>query len=109
DAADGLDDGFAMDAASGLYVPAARPLITGPAALAVARRLNPFVLESMDADEADAFFRRIRRAMSRVGRGVLRTAGGLARRAVRVAGRVARAAAPILSRALPIVQRVAGM
>jgi hypothetical protein len=104
---DDLDsvDGFTRSPGSGLYLPAQQPLISGTPAVAMARRLNPFVLESMDADEADAFFRRIGRSLRRVGaaaaRGV-RTVG-------RVAGRAARVAAPLLRRALPMIQRVAGM
>lgn len=98
---------FALDEATGLYVPArGGGLITGPAAVAIAQRLmNPAVLQSMDADDAEAFFRRIGRGLRRLGRGVRRVAG----RVGRVVGRVARAAAPVLRRVLPIVQRVAGM
>jgi hypothetical protein len=100
DAGDGLDEfgDFALDSASGLYVPSAPRLISGPAAVAIAQRLNPFVVESMDADDADAFFRRIGRGLRRIGRGV-----------GRVVGRVARVAAPVLRRVLPMVQRVAGL
>ncbi|MFN8640233.1 MAG: hypothetical protein U0802_00685 [Candidatus Binatia bacterium] len=107
---------FAADAATGLYLPRpAGPLITGPAAVALARTLNGFVADSLDADDADAFFRRIGRAMRRVGRGIargVRTVGrGIARGArgaVQVARRVGRIAVPLLRRALPILQRVAG-
>jgi hypothetical protein len=103
DSADAFGD-YAVDDATGLYLPR-RQLITGPAAVAIARRLNPFVLEAMSADDADAFFRRIGRGLRRIGRGVGRVAG----RVGRVVGRVARAAAPLLQRALPIIQRVAGI
>ena len=100
DSADELDEfgEFAVDEASGLYLPSAPRLISGPAAVALAQRLNPFVVESMDADDADAFFRRIGRGLRRIGRGI-----------GRVAGRVARVAAPLLRRALPMIQRVAGL
>jgi hypothetical protein len=96
DSGDGLDEfgDFALDSASGLYMPTAPRLISGPAAVAIAQRLNSFVVESMDADDADAFFRRIGRGLRRIGR---------------VAGRVARVAAPVLRRVLPMVQRVAGL
>lgn len=107
DAGDELDEfgDFAVDSASGLYVPAAPRLISGPAAVAIAQRLNPFVIESMDADDADAFFRRIGRGLRRIGRGIGRVARGVGR----VVGRVARVAAPVLRRVLPMVQRVAGL
>jgi hypothetical protein len=107
DEVDGLDEfgDFAVDSASGLYVPAAPRLISGPAAVAIANRLNPFVIESMDADDADAFFRRIGRGLRRIGRGIGRAARGIGR----VVGRVARVAAPVLRRVLPMVQRVAGL
>ncbi len=104
---DGLDEfgDFAYDEATGLHLPARRALISGPAAVALASRLNPFVLDALDADDADAFFRRIRRGLSRVGRGLGRAGRGLARGA-RAVGRVA---GPLLQRALPMIQRVAGM
>jgi hypothetical protein len=89
---------FALDESSGLFVPARPALITGPAATAVASRLNPFVLESMNADDADAFFRRIGRAV----RGAVRRVGGVVSRVGRIAG-------PLLRRALPMIQRVAGL
>ncbi|MFP2901824.1 hypothetical protein ACLEQD_36735, partial [Corallococcus sp. 4LFB] len=55
-------DAFEQDAASGLYLPAPAPrLVSGPAAVTLARALNPFVLESMDADDAEAFLGRIAR------------------------------------------------
>lgn len=98
---DEFADGFEMDEASGLYLPQAPQLVSGPAAMAIANRLNPFVLDAMDADEADAFLRRVRRAMRRV--------GSVAGRVGRIAGRAARVAAPLLRRALPMVQRVAGL
>ncbi|XXF77668.1 hypothetical protein P2318_32140 [Myxococcaceae bacterium GXIMD 01537] len=92
-------EGFELDEASRIYVPSAAPrLVSGPAAVVLARNLNPFVLESMDADDAEAFFRRVARGI----RGAVRTVG----RGVRTVGRVA---APVLRRALPIVQRVAGL
>jgi len=104
---DGLDEfgDFALDSASGLYMPSAPRLISGPAAVAIAQRLNPFVVEAMDADDADAFFRRIGRGLRRIGRGLGRAARGVGR----VVGRVARVAAPVLRRVLPMVQRVAGL
>jgi hypothetical protein len=107
DEGDALDDfgDFALDSATGLYTPAPPRLISGPAAVAIAQRLNPVVLQSMDADDADAFFRRIGRGLRRIGRGIGRAARGVGR----VVGRVARVAAPILRRVLPIVQRVAGL
>ena len=107
DEGDGLDEfgDFAVDPRSGLYVPATPRLISGPAAVAIAQRLNPFVIESMDADDAEAFFRRIGRGLRRLGRGIRRVAG----RVGRVVGRVARVAAPLLRRVLPVVQRVAGL
>ncbi|WP_223638441.1 hypothetical protein [Corallococcus sp. EGB] len=59
------DNGFEAyeaDPASGLYLPAsAQRLVSGPAAVTLARTLNPFVLESMDADDAEAFLRNITR------------------------------------------------
>ena len=36
-----------------------------PAAVAIAQRLNPSVLQAMDADDAEAFFRRIGRGLRR--------------------------------------------
>ncbi len=107
DSADELDEfgEFAIDEASGLYLPSRPRLISGPAAIALAQRLNPFVVEAMDADDADAFFRRIRRGLRRIGRGI----GSVAGRVGRVAGRLARVAGPLLSRALPMIQRVAGL
>ncbi|PTL81225.1 hypothetical protein [Vitiosangium sp. GDMCC 1.1324] len=115
---EGLDDldgfeGFEQDEASGLYLPGQAPrLVSGPAAVVLARGLNPFVLESMDADDAEAFFRRIARgvrgAVRTVGR-VARTAGRVARTVGRVAAPLLRRAAPLLRRALPIIQRVAGV
>ena len=107
DSADELDEfgDFAVDEASGLYLPSAPRLISGPAAVALAQRLNPFVVDAMDADDADAFFRRIGRGLRRIGRGIGRVAG----RVGRVVGRVARVAAPLLRRALPMIQRVAGL
>lgn len=99
-------DGFEVDEASGLYVPSAGPrLISGPAAVALARNLNPFVLESMNADDAEAFFRRIARGVRGAVRGVARGV----RQVGRVAGPLLRRVAPLLSRALPIIQRVAGV
>lgn len=107
---------FAFDAASGLYQPARAPLITGSAAMRAAAQLNHLVLDSMDADDADAFFRRIRRAIGgvarRVGgavRSVARRAGGIARTVGRGLRTVGRLAGPLLQRALPMIQRVAGL
>jgi hypothetical protein len=99
-------DGFEMDEASGLILPPTGPrLISGPAAVALARGLNPFVLESMDADDAEAFFRRIARGIRGAVRGVARGV----RQVGRVAAPILRRAAPLLRRALPIIQRVAGV
>jgi hypothetical protein len=110
--ADALEDvdelgDFALDGRTGLYVPGAAPstLIHGAPAMAIARRLNPRVLEAMDADDVDAFFGRIRRAVGSVARRAGRMAGGLARNV----GRLAQAASPLLRRALPMIQRVAGL
>jgi hypothetical protein len=88
DALDDLDyaGDFAFDEASDLFVPGAPTLISGPAASSLMNMLNPAVMDSMDADEVDAFFGRI---------------GGFLKRA-------ARSAAPFLRRALPMVQKVAG-
>jgi hypothetical protein len=118
DAANALDDfqedmadefgDFALDGASGLFVPQAPRLISGQAALAIARQLNPAVLQSMDADDAEAFLRRVggfvRRAARTVGRGVSR----VARVAAPALRGIARVAGPVLRRALPMIQRVAG-
>ncbi|MDY7231328.1 hypothetical protein [Hyalangium rubrum] len=99
-------DGFEQDLATGLYVPSARPrLVTGPAAMVLARSLNPFVLDSMDSDDAEAFFRRIARGVRGAVRGVARGV----RRVGRVAMPILRRAAPLLRRALPIIQRVASV
>ncbi|MFL5343852.1 MAG: hypothetical protein ACJ8AT_03625 [Hyalangium sp.] len=99
-------EGFEMDLASGLYMPNASPrLISGPAAVVLARSLNPFILESMDADDAEAFFRRIARRVRGAVRGVARGVQQVGR----VAGPLLRRAAPLLRRALPIIQRVAGV
>jgi hypothetical protein len=87
-------------------VPSAGPrLISGPAAVVLARSLNPFILESMDADDAEAFFRRIARRVRGAVRGVARGV----RQVGRVAGPLLRRAAPLLRRALPVIQRVAGL
>lgn len=99
-------DGFEMDEASGLLLPSQEPrLISGPAAVALARNLNPFVLESMDADDAEAFFRRIARGIRGAVRGVARGV----QRVGSVAAPILRRAAPLLRRALPLIQRVAGV
>ncbi|QSQ12813.1 hypothetical protein [Myxococcus landrumensis] len=99
-------EGFEQSPTSGLFLPTAAPrLVSGPAAVALARGLNPFVLESMNADDAEAFFRRIARGI----RGAVRTAGRVARTAGRVARTVGRVAAPLVRRALPIIQRVASV
>ncbi len=98
DGLDGLDDmadeldeldyagDFAFDEASDLFLPGLSGLISGPAATSIMRLLNPAVMDSLDADEVDAFFGRI---------------GGFLKRA-------AKSAAPMLRRALPMVQNVAG-
>ena len=92
--ADGLDDDeldefgdFALDEASGLFMPGASSLVSGPAALSMMRLLNPAVMDSLDADEADSFFGRI---------------GGFL-------GKLAKRAAPFVRRALPMVQKIAGV
>jgi len=104
---------YALDSATGLYLPnRERTIVTGPAAVALAQTLNAFAVDSLDADDADAFFRRIRRIASRVGRvagGAVRGIGRIARSVGRVAGPLLRRAAPLLRRALPIIQRVAGL
>ena len=98
-------DGFAFDEATGLYAPSAS-LVSGPAALAMMRSLNPFVLSSMDSDDADAFFgnlfRGIRNVVSRVGRGI----GGVVRKVGGGLARFGRMAAPFLKKALPFVQNI---
>ncbi|MBZ4335710.1 hypothetical protein [Corallococcus sp. AS-1-12] len=99
-------EGFEASPTSGLYMPAtAQRLVSGPAAVMLARTLNPFVLDSMDADDAEAFLggitRRIRSAARGIARGV--------RRAGRLGAVALRRAAPLLARALPVVQRVAGL
>jgi hypothetical protein len=113
---DALGDEFgdyALDTATGLYLPDRSPtLVTGPAAVALARTLNAFAVDALDADDADAFFRRIRRIARRVGRvagGAVRGIGRVARTVGRVAGPLLRRAMPLLQRALPIIQRVAGL
>lgn len=105
---DALSD-YAMHPSSGLYLPRQPTLVTGPAAIAAARRLNPVVIESLRADDADAFFRRIRRLARRVG-GLVRRVGSipLVRRIGRVAGGLLRRAAPLLLRAMPAIQRIVG-
>src|SRR5262249_19775455 len=107
---------YALDAVSGLYLPQREPLITGSAAVALPRWRNPFVVESLDADDADAFFRRIGRVVrsvgqriGRVARGAIGGIGRVARGPGQVAQRVGRAALSLLRRALPIIQRVAGL
>jgi hypothetical protein len=120
DGIDALADEFgdyALDAATGLYLPDRNPtLVTGPAAVALARTLNAFAVDALDADDADAFFRRIGRLARRVGsgigrvaRGAVRNIGRVARSVGRVAGPLLRRAMPLLRRALPIIQRVAGL
>ncbi len=122
---DGLDewddaDDYDYDAASRLYLPSAPRIVSGPTAAALASMLNPAVMDSLDADEADAFFRRIggflKRAARGVTRGVRRVGRGIARGVKRVAKtvgpalkRFGRMAAPLLKRALPMIQKVAGM
>ncbi|MBN8233020.1 hypothetical protein JYK02_36455 [Corallococcus macrosporus] len=99
-------DAFEQDLASGLYVPTtAQRLVSGPAAVALARTLNPFVLESMDADDAEAFLRRIGQRVRRAARGVARGV----RRVGQLGAAALRRAGPLLARALPVVQRVAGL
>ncbi|RKH06035.1 hypothetical protein D7X32_05975, partial [Corallococcus carmarthensis] len=99
-------DAFEQDLASGLYMPTtAQRLVSGPAAVTLARTLNPFVLESMDADDAEAFLRRVARRVRSAARGV---AQGV-RRAGRLGAAALRRAGPLLARALPVVQRVAGL
>lgn len=98
---------FALDGATGLYLPQTPTLITGPAAIAAARRINPVVLASLSADDSDAFFRRALRRARRIARGVGRIASRVgAGRIARIAGGVLRRAAPLLRRAAPFLQRV---
>jgi hypothetical protein len=99
---DGFDE-FSFDAGSGLYMPhqADELLLSGSPALAFAQALNPFVLESLEADDVDEFFKRIARGIKRGIRAVGRVAG----KGLRLAGRFA---GPLLNRALPILQKVAG-
>lgn len=101
DLLDGADDAFELDAASGLYLPGTPRIISGPAAVTLARGLQPLVMDSLDADDSDAFFRRLRNVARRVASGVARVG--------RAAAPLLRRAAPLLRRALPMVQRVAGM
>lgn len=99
-------EGFEQDLASGLYLPSPGPrLMSGPAAVALARTLNPMVLESMDADDAEAFLRRVARRARAAARGIARGA----RQVGRVGGAVLRRAGPLLNRALPVLQRVASV
>ncbi|RKH31499.1 hypothetical protein D7Y13_15095 [Corallococcus praedator] len=99
-------EGFEQDPATGLFTPStAQRLVSGPAAVVLARTLNPFVLESMDADDSEAFLRRIARRARAAARGVARGV----RQVGRIGGAALRRAAPLLSRALPLIQRVAGV
>ncbi|RKG67748.1 hypothetical protein D7W79_34995, partial [Corallococcus exercitus] len=92
-------DAFEQDPASGLYMPTtAQRLVSGPAAVALARTLNPFVLESMDADDAEAFLGRIARRVRSAARGVARGV----RRVGQLGGAALRRAGPLLARALPV-------
>jgi len=72
-------------------------LVSGSTALALAGALNPLVADSLDGEDVDEFFGRIRRAVRRV--------GGAIGRGLRTVGRFA---GPLLSRTLPIIQKVAG-
>jgi hypothetical protein len=99
-------DAFEQSPTTGLFTPAtAQRLVSGPAAVMLARGLNPLVMDALSADDAEAFLssvaRRMRNAARTVARGVRRV-GQLGVAAVR-------RAAPLLSRALPLVQRVAGL
>ncbi|MBN9682411.1 MULTISPECIES: hypothetical protein [unclassified Corallococcus] len=99
-------DGFEPSPTSGLFVPAtSNRLVSGPAAVTLARALNPFVLESMDADDAEAFFRGITRRIRGAARGIARGV----RRAGQLGAAALRRAGPLIARALPVVQRVAGL
>ncbi|NPC52061.1 hypothetical protein HPC50_33925, partial [Corallococcus exiguus] len=99
-------DGFEASPASGLFMPAtSNRLVSGPAAVTLARTLNPFVLESMDADDAEAFLGRITRRIRSAARGIARGV----RRAGQLGAAALRRAGPLLARALPVVQRVAGL
>lgn len=102
--ADDLDD-FAQRPGSALYLPRAPSLVTGPAALAAARQLNPLVLASLRGDDADALVRRLRNVARRAARrfGVGRILG----RVRRVAGGLARRVGRVALRALPAIQRIA--
>ncbi|RKH67787.1 hypothetical protein [Corallococcus aberystwythensis] len=99
-------EGFEANPVSGLFMPAtSNRLVSGPAAVTLARTLNPFVLESMDADDAEAFLRRVARRVRSAARGVARGV----RRAGQLGAAALRRAGPLLARALPVVQRVAGL
>ncbi|WP_434299031.1 hypothetical protein [Corallococcus exiguus] len=99
-------DGFEASPASGLFMPAtSNRLVSGAAAVTLARTLNPFVLESMDADDAEAFLGRITRRIRSAARGIARGV----RRAGQLGAAALRRAGPLLARALPVVQRVAGL
>lgn len=102
---DSWDDLTEGDFGSGIIMPSAPSIVHGPAALRAAQRLNPAMLLALDADESDAFFRRIRRMASRAWSGIRNVAG----RVGRGIATVARVAAPLLRRALPMIQRVVGM
>src|SRR5207248_848222 len=95
---------FAYSPGSHLYVPQGPALIHGPAAMAMAASLNPFVLEQMDADDADAFFKGIGRAFSGVARGL----SGAVSQVARAAPGFLKATGPLISRAVPMIQQVAG-
>ncbi|RKH95249.1 hypothetical protein [Corallococcus sp. AB038B] len=99
-------DGFEASPASGLFMPAtSNRLVSGPAAVTLARTLNPFVLESMDADDSEAFLRRVTRRIRSAARGIARGV----RRAGQLGAAALRRAGPLIARALPVVQRVAGL
>lgn len=100
---------FAQQPGSALYLPRTPTLVTGPAAVAAARQLNPLVLDALRSDDADAFFRRLRNVARRVGRVVRRAGvGRILGRVGRIAGGLVRRVGPLIVRALPAIQRIAG-
>jgi hypothetical protein len=106
---DELDDfgeqgGFGYSPASNLYVPRGSPILHGPAAMEMASRLNPFILEQLSADDADEFFKGLGRAFGGISRGIGRAVSSVAR----AAPGLLKAAGPLISRALPMIQQVAG-
>jgi len=104
DGFDDLDD-FDFDAASGLYVPNAPTIISGPAATAIARTLQAAALDSLDADDADAFWGRLKGFVKKAARGVK----GLAKRVASGVGKIVKNPAfrKLAGAALNHIQRIA--